>query len=68
VATIVVNLLINYIGDSSATSAQGVAAFVRDVVEMFPSMRDAVLSKLVETFDQALFLVEASRLLSDSRG
>ncbi|CCU97609.1 unnamed protein product [Malassezia sympodialis ATCC 42132] len=50
VAGDVMRELMNFLGDSSSTSAVDVIAFVREVVERFPDMRENILAKLISSF------------------
>lgn len=52
VASSVVHVLIDYLGDNSNSTAVDVIAFVREVVERFPDLRSSILDKLLATFDQ----------------
>jgi len=51
----VVNLLMNYVGDENASAALDVVYFVREIVEEYPQLRNATLTKLMENFDQIRF-------------
>ena len=42
----------DFLGDSNNPSAVDVIAFVREVVEKFPSLRPAITEKLVSTFSE----------------
>ena len=44
--------LMNFLSDSGSTSAVDVIAFVREVVERFPDMRDDILGKLIQSFPE----------------
>uniref|UniRef100_A0A7S0LYG1 Coatomer subunit beta n=1 Tax=Cryptomonas curvata TaxID=233186 RepID=A0A7S0LYG1_9CRYP len=46
----VVHVLIDFIDDSNATSASEVILFIREVVETYPRLREAVVTKLIEYF------------------
>ncbi|PWN44690.1 putative SEC26 [Ceraceosorus guamensis] len=50
VASSVVHVLMEFLGDSSNPSAVDVIAFVREVVEKFPSLRSSIVEKLLQTF------------------
>ncbi|KDN39613.1 putative SEC26-coatomer complex beta chain of secretory pathway vesicles [Tilletiaria anomala UBC 951] len=52
VASNVVHVLMEFLGDSSNSSAVDVISFVREVVEKFPDLRSSILEKLLRTFDQ----------------
>lgn len=49
VAASVVHALMDFLGDSNNPSAMDVVAFVREVVEKFPSLRPAITEKLTAT-------------------
>lgn len=59
VATNVIDLLLESIGDLSTTAAYDVVAFVKEVVEKFPDLRDPIVSKLT----QSLPNVKSSKVL-----
>jgi len=46
----VVHLLITYLGDENPSAAGDVAAFVREIVHAYPSMRSELLSRVRESF------------------
>lgn len=48
----VVQLLMNYLGDDNSNSALDVIYFVREIVEEYPALRDDILSKLMENFEE----------------
>jgi len=48
----VVHLLMNYLGDENASSAQDVIFFVREIVEEYPQLRNSILQKLMDSFDE----------------
>lgn len=50
VASSVVHVLMDFLGDASNASAVDVIAFVREVVEKFPHLRAGIVDKLLETF------------------
>lgn len=52
VAGDVMHELMNFLGDANNPSAVEVIAFVREVVERFPNLRDDLLSKLIRTFPE----------------
>ncbi|KAF9384089.1 coatomer subunit beta, partial [Podila verticillata] len=52
VAASVVHVLMEFLGDSNNPSAVDVIAFVREVVEKFPSLRSSILERLMETFPE----------------
>eukprot|EP01087_Luapelamoeba_hula_P000371 TRINITY_DN1026_c0_g1_i1.p1 TRINITY_DN1026_c0_g1~~TRINITY_DN1026_c0_g1_i1.p1 ORF type:complete len:975 (+),score=207.36 TRINITY_DN1026_c0_g1_i1:169-3093(+) len=47
VAANVVNMLMDFLGDASLTSAAEVIAFTREVMEQYPELRDQIYSKLL---------------------
>lgn len=51
VAASVVHALMDFLGDSNNPSAMDVVAFVREVVEKFPSLRPAITEKLTATLN-----------------
>ncbi|KAJ3110439.1 coatomer subunit beta [Phlyctochytrium bullatum] len=50
VASNVVHVLMEFIGDSNNASAVDVIAFVREVMEKFPKLRPGIMEKLMESF------------------
>ncbi|GAA6008702.1 hypothetical protein JCM10207_001691 [Rhodosporidiobolus poonsookiae] len=52
VASSVVHVLMDFLGDASNASAVDVIAFVREVVEKFPDLRPGIVGKLLETFTE----------------
>jgi len=50
VASSVVHVLMDFLGDATNTNAVDVIAFVREVVEKFPELRSGIVGKLLETF------------------
>ncbi|KAK0542194.1 coatomer subunit beta, partial [Tilletia horrida] len=50
VASNVVHVLMEFLGDSANPSAVDVIAFVREVVEKFPNLRSSIVEKLLQTF------------------
>ncbi|KWU42573.1 Coatomer, beta subunit [Rhodotorula sp. JG-1b] len=50
VASSVVHVLMDFLGDASNSSAVDVIAFVREVVEKFPNLRAGIVDKLLEVF------------------
>ncbi|BGP38302.1 coatomer subunit beta [Rhodotorula kratochvilovae] len=52
VASSVVHVLMDFLGDASNASAVDVIAFVREVVEKFPDLRSGIVGKLLETFPE----------------
>lgn len=59
VATNVIDLLLESIGDLSTTAAYDVIAFVKEVVEKFPDLRESIIFKLT----QCLPNVKSSKVL-----
>lgn len=51
VAASVVDLLLDFIGDSNSTSAVDVILFVKEVVEIFPDLRASIVSRLLHTIE-----------------
>ncbi|KAF7970467.1 hypothetical protein HWV62_23875 [Athelia sp. TMB] len=52
VAASVVHALMEFLGDSNNPSALDVVAFVREVVEKFPHLRQTICEKLIETLPE----------------
>ncbi|CAD6919439.1 unnamed protein product [Tilletia controversa] len=52
VASNVVHVLMEFLGDSANPSAVDVIAFVREVVEKFPKLRSSIVEKLLRTFSE----------------
>ena len=52
VASSVIETLMNFLGDNNNPSAIDVIAFVREVVEKFPTLRQSIIKKLFEVFNQ----------------
>lgn len=50
VASNVVHVLLDFLGDSNNAAAVDVIAFVREVVERFPDLRSGIIEKLLATF------------------
>ena len=50
VASSVVHVLMDFLGDANNASAVDVIAFVREVVEKFPALRSGIVEKLLGTF------------------
>jgi coatomer subunit beta len=46
----VVQVLIDFLDDSNATSASDVVLFVREVVESYPRLRELVVTRIIESF------------------
>lgn len=52
VASNVVHVLMEFLGDSNNPSAVDVISFVREVVEKFPDLRSSIVEKLLRTFTE----------------
>ncbi|KAM0751934.1 Coatomer, beta subunit [Meredithblackwellia eburnea MCA 4105] len=52
VASNVVHVLMDFLGDANNASAVDVIAFVREVVEKFPALRSGILDRLLSTFSE----------------
>lgn len=52
VASNVVHVLLDFLGDSNNSAAVDVIAFVREVVEKFPDLRKGIVDKLREAFNE----------------
>ncbi|TCD70107.1 coatomer subunit beta [Steccherinum ochraceum] len=52
VAATVVHALMDFLGDSNNPSALDVVAFVREVVEKFPQLRQTICDKLIQTLSE----------------
>jgi len=50
VASNVVHVLMEFLGDSNNSAAVDVISFVREVVEKFPDLRSSIIKKLLQTF------------------
>ena len=50
VASNVVHLLMDFLGDGTGTSAVDVAFFLREIVESFPVLQDSVVDRLMSNF------------------
>ncbi|ANB12107.1 Sec26p [Sugiyamaella lignohabitans] len=51
VATSVVDLLLDFIGDFNSSSAVDVIAFVKEVVELYPKLRKSIVKRLLTTLN-----------------
>ncbi|MCL7037427.1 hypothetical protein MKW94_017503 [Papaver nudicaule] len=60
VASTVVHLLMDFLGDSNVASAMDVVVFVREIIEYNPELRVAIVSRLLDTFYQ----IRAARVCS----
>lgn len=52
VASIVVHLLMDFLGDSNVASAIDVVIFVREIIETNPKLRVSIITRLLDTFYQ----------------
>ncbi|XP_010539403.1 PREDICTED: coatomer subunit beta-1-like [Tarenaya hassleriana] len=52
VASTVVHLLMDFLGDSNVASALDVAVFVREIIETNPKLRVSIITRLLDTFYQ----------------
>ena len=52
VASTVVHLLMDFLGDSNVPSAMDVVFFVREIIETNPKLRESIMARLVDTFNQ----------------
>ncbi|KAI3874120.1 hypothetical protein MKX03_029796 [Papaver bracteatum] len=60
VASTVVHLLMDFLGDSNVASAIDVVVFVCQIIETNPKLRDAIINRLLDTFYQ----IRAARVCS----
>ncbi|KAK9266069.1 hypothetical protein L1049_019060 [Liquidambar formosana] len=60
VASTVVHLLMDFLGDSNVASAIDVVVFVREIIETNPKLRVSIIMRLLDTFYQ----IRASRVCS----
>jgi len=60
VASTVVHLLMEFLGDSNVASAMDVVLFVREIIETNPKLRVSIIARLLDTFYQ----IRASRVCS----
>ncbi|ERN11735.1 hypothetical protein AMTRI_Chr03g45050 [Amborella trichopoda] len=60
VASTVVHLLMDFLGDTNVASAMDVVLFVREIVETNPKLRVSIITRLLDTFYQ----IRASRVCS----
>lgn len=63
VASHVVHLLMDFLGDPNVASAVDVIMFVREVIETYPALRDAITRKLLES----LFQIKAPKVYRADR-
>ncbi|TYH69660.1 hypothetical protein ES332_D05G070800v1 [Gossypium tomentosum] len=60
VASTVVHLLMDFLGDSNVASAVDVVVFVREIIETNPKLRVSIITRLLDTFYQ----IRAARVCS----
>ncbi|XP_015894017.3 coatomer subunit beta-1 [Ziziphus jujuba] len=60
VASTVVHLLMDFLGDTNVASAIDVVVFVREIIETNPKLRVSIITRLLDTFYQ----IRASRVCS----
>ncbi|TXG62373.1 hypothetical protein EZV62_013736 [Acer yangbiense] len=60
VASTVVHLLMDFLGDSNVASAVDVIVFVREIIEMNPKLRVSIITRLLDNFYQ----IRAARVCS----
>ncbi|KAJ8617025.1 hypothetical protein MRB53_013211 [Persea americana] len=60
VASTVVHLLMDFLGDSNVASALDVVVFVREIIETNPKLRVSIITRLLDTFYQ----IRSSRVCS----
>lgn len=60
VASTVVHLLMDFLGDNNAASAMDVIVFVREIIETNPKLRVSIITRLLDTFYQ----IRAARVCS----
>ncbi|KAG6485206.1 hypothetical protein ZIOFF_053739 [Zingiber officinale] len=60
VASTVVHLLMDFLGDTNVASAVDVVLFVREIIEANPKLRVSIITKLLDTFYQ----IRAARVIS----
>ncbi|XAR49801.1 hypothetical protein NMG60_11003943 [Bertholletia excelsa] len=60
VASTVVHLLMDFLGDSNVASAMDVIVFVREIIETNPKLRVSIVTRLLDTFYQ----IRAARVCS----
>ncbi|KAI3950622.1 hypothetical protein MKW92_033422 [Papaver armeniacum] len=58
VASTVVHLLMNFLGNSNVASAIDVVVFVREIIEINPKLRVAIITRLLDT----LYQIRAARV------
>jgi coatomer subunit beta len=52
VASSVVHVLMDFLGDSNSASALDVVFFVREIIETNPKLRESIVARLLDTFSQ----------------
>ncbi|KAL2465006.1 Coatomer subunit beta-1 [Abeliophyllum distichum] len=62
VASTVVHLLMDFLGDNNVASAMDVVVFVREIIETNPKLRVSIVTRLLDTFYQ----IRAARVCSCS--
>eukprot|EP00850_Spirogloea_muscicola_P011156 SM000068S20588 [mRNA] locus=s68:311782:317687:- [translate_table: standard] len=60
VASSVVHLLMDFLGDTNTASALDVVFFVREIIETNPKLRESIMTRLLDTFYQ----IRSSRVCS----
>ncbi|GMH14164.1 hypothetical protein Nepgr_016005 [Nepenthes gracilis] len=60
VASTVVHVLMDFLGDSNVASAMDVVVFVREIIETNPKLRVSIITRLLDTFYQ----IRAARVCS----
>ncbi|XP_031484427.1 coatomer subunit beta-1-like [Nymphaea colorata] len=60
VASTVVHLLMDFLGDNNVASAMDVVVFVREIIETNPKLRVSIITRLLDTFYQ----IRSSRVCS----
>ncbi|KAI9084490.1 hypothetical protein K1719_033478 [Acacia pycnantha] len=60
VASTVVHLLMDFLGDTNVASAMDVVVFVREIIETNPKLRVSIVTRLLDTFNQ----IRAARVCS----
>ena len=60
VASTVVHLLMDFLGDTNVASAMDVVVFVREIIETNPKLRISIITRLLDTFYQ----IRAARVCS----
>lgn len=55
IAANVIDLLMDFLGDTSGGSAVDVVLFVREVLEMYSDLRQSIVRKLLDSLNQIRF-------------